>query len=316
MSEYYFRPEPAFKEVFSKDPAEVISSMNDGNDDIPEQNPSYPMILSSVGVQRPNIPIRVKNPITKKEDIVTADLEILTYIPADKRGIHMSRIGDTIAKAQGRKFSTLAQYAQVIAQAIRTSQYGGKTSVNVTSQVSYIESLKGWKPEKDKLSLERVKWIAGATSDVDTLVLQEGMGVAHITACPCVQQTVRHAVKGVLGDHPILTHSQRSETHIELIGITDDFPFVALLQAIDRNLHRTRNTLPREYEAKLVYLAHQQSQFIEDVVRAVARGIALELDETFNDCNLRIRSKSIESIHDYDIQAEDTYKVRDLKKLL
>lgn len=54
----------------------------------------------------------------------------------------------------------------------------------------------------------------------------------------------------------------------------------------------------------MVYKAHKKPQFIEDVVREVAYRVAQVIKDDFQQSSIRVFSESMESIHDFDIQAE------------
>ena len=51
-----------FSEVFGISADQVITSMNNADDDIPEQEPKYKISLNSVGVTRNNIPVQILDP--------------------------------------------------------------------------------------------------------------------------------------------------------------------------------------------------------------------------------------------------------------
>lgn len=89
-------------------------------------------------------------------------------------------------------------------------------------------------------------------------------------------------------------------------------PIKRLLEAIDQALVRVQNTLPREYELLMVYRSHKKPQFIEDVVREVAVKVGEAIKDDFQQSSIRVFSESMESIHDFDIQAELVESVENL----
>jgi GTP cyclohydrolase FolE2 len=76
-----------------------------------------------------------------------------------------------------------------------------------------------------------------------------------------------------------------------------------VLAALDTVLVRTCNTLPRDLELACVFRAHQRPQFIEDAVRAAAVAVAGALMPGVRFRRLAVRSRSLESIHEFDLDA-------------
>ncbi|HWP41621.1 MAG TPA: GTP cyclohydrolase, FolE2/MptA family [Blastocatellia bacterium] len=312
----YTRPEPRFEEVFGRSGRETIASMDAAGDDIAYQKPRHKLTLTSAGVSRSNVPVLVTDPFdSSSQTHISCDVTVLTEVPATKRGIHLSRISDAIARLSERTFASLQGYASALAERVRSGQYGGRTSARVSGLYSYYERVPGRTPDKDKLSLESIGLRAGSFHSPGEHAESAGLVFTNITACPCVQQTLKHASPQGVGELPTLTHSQRCETSLNVERIGGGLPVRDLLEAIDRVVVRTRNTLPREYEALLVHRAHQKPQFMEDVVRQVLFCGYEQLKERFPDSSLRVTSRCMESIHAFDITCELEYSIRDLKDI-
>lgn len=318
------RSQPEFATRLNAAPADVIQMMDRMGDDIPEQSPEYQIALPSVGVQRTHIPVQIMDPFGSQQPTpILCELSLTSYIPAHKRGIHMSRIGNLLADATGTVYEDLQQYASYLAAALKDCQYGGRSEVHVSGTFSYLEAVRGWKPEKDKQSLESIRLSAGAVADDDGVRQSMGLSVAHITACPCVQQTYKHTLlqsggavdEAIKLTEPLFTHSQRCEASVRIENLSSSFPVKRLLDALDQVLFRTQNTLPREYELLLVYRAHKEPQFIEDAMRQVVFTLnSLLADDEYSDCAIDVRSTSMESIHDFDIHATYRMTVRELRE--
>lgn len=305
-----------FSEVFGVSADSVISSMNQAGDDIPEQEPKHNISLNSVGVSRNNIPVQILDPFGSGEIVqVSCSIVAETAVPYYKRGIHMSRIGDIFAKLTQKVFVSLQEYSLDVANLLTDLEYGGLSKVEVKGELSYLEQVEGWKPEKNKVSLEHI----GLTANTHTKQQQEydyvqnaGIEISNITACPCVQRTYRHTLlqsnseldQKLLID-PLITHSQRCRTKVEILNIHGqmNIPIKEILNQIDLGIVRVQNTLPREYELLMVYQAHKNPQFIEDVVREIAVKVAQVTQESFPSSSIRVTSESMESIHDFNIQA-------------
>ena len=310
----YLRPEVKFDKVFGRSGLEAIKSMDEAGDDIAQQRPKHHLTLSAAGVSRSQAPVCVIDPIDGVSQArLSCEVEVMTEVPPDKRGIHMSRMSDRIARLSGSCFRDLQEYASTLTEEIRVSQYGGATTTKVKTAYSYIEQIPGRSPDKDKLSLETIGLRATCSRTRHDEAQGAGVELTNITACPCVQQTLRHARPDGVAALPTLTHSQRCETSFFVERITGPLPLKQLLESLDRLIVRTRNTLPREYEALLVHRAHQDPQFMEDVVRQVLAGGYHLLKDLFPESTLRVSSRCMESIHSFDINCEVEFRMRDLR---
>lgn len=310
----YVRPGENFDSVFGSSGGEVIASMDKAGDDVAHQRPRHKITLPSAGLTRAQVPISLTNPLEGSlQTLVYCDVVVLTEVPAHKRGIHMSRMSDCIARLSNGSFRDLQEYTSALAERIRSSQYGGPTTTKASCVYSYLEQIPGRTPDKDKLSLESIglRAISQQTREKDRQ--SAGITFNNITACPCVQQTIKHATMEDGGVLPMLTHSQRCETSFCVEEITGPLPVKQLLEALDRVVVRTRNTLPREYEALLVYKAHRSPQFMEDVVRQAMMAGYDVLKDRFPESTLHVSSRCMESIHAFDISCELGLSVRNLR---
>lgn len=321
---FHMRVMPAFKAAFGSAAAQVIEAMDQAEDDIPEQSPQYAIALPSVGVQRHSVPVRIRDTFgTQQVTTLACDISLTTAIPAHKRGIHMSRIGHLLADSTNCIYENLQHYTSHLAAELNRCQYGGPSVVSASGILSYIESVQGWKPGKDKCSLEEIRLYASAVADNHNITESAGLRIAHITACPCVQQTYKHALLQSKGDvqkaiemtAPLFTHSQRCETEVQIENLPHHFSMQKLLDALDEVLFRTQNTLPREYEVLLVYRAHREPQFIEDAMRQVIYALySLLREDVYANCAIKVHSTSMESIHNFDITSTLRLTMGELEK--
>jgi GTP cyclohydrolase-4 len=140
-----------------------------------------------------------------------------------------------------------------------------------------------------------------------------------LTACPCmqgyaltelIQELGLPAEEGLrlLGRVPIATHSQKGR--VDLAVTAPDvaaLPSLQLLyQAIADHTILTQELLKRPDEYVMVRRAHLRPQFVEDVARDTAAGLAGRLLTNGHDLDaltIRVTADSHESIHGHDIQA-------------
>jgi GTP cyclohydrolase FolE2 len=319
------RAQPRFATTFGVPAEDVLRAMDEAGDDIPYQRPEIGIGLPRVGLVREHVPLRLRDPFASGREVsLDACVRLLTEVPADKRGIHTSRIGSLLAEGVQVVHASLQEYVRWLAEELRTKEYGGGAEVRASGTLSYLERVEGWKGDKDKVSLEHVGLSAAATLQGGQWSESAGFVVQHITACPCVQQTYKHALQQARSDidaalgqiAPLLTHSQRCTTRIEVRNLSGLLPFQSLFAAVDGCVFRVQNTLPREFELHLVYRAHRNPQFLEDATRQIASAVAGALGEEFAGSTLALHSTSMESIHDFDIVSELETPVAELWKVL
>lgn len=169
----------------------VITEMERSGDDIPEQEPRYSFKINSAGIRRDYIPVKVLDPFGSNLVVqLLCSLKASTEVPYLKRGIHMSRIGDIVAKSTLNTYESLQEYALTVAELLTKYEYQGISQVKVQSNFPYLESVKGWKQEKDKTSLEHLGLRASIQTTQESGYIQSaGITVSNLTACPCVQST-------------------------------------------------------------------------------------------------------------------------------
>ena len=306
-----------FRELFGASAAAVLHAMNVAEDDVVDQRPEPGGRLQAVGVSRRTVPVTIRNPF----DASTLAMAICTVtvscgVPGSKRGLHLSRLGDAIARSVGVAHDDLPAYAQGLARAVAAEE-NGDAMVEVEGSVPYVEQLDSESGIRAKRSLEHLTLLAGARVTPHDVRHDAGIRVCHLVACPCVQQTLKHAIRArpdadaaaaaALRIAPLLTHSQRCLTTVLVRGVRWRFVPTDALAALDKVLVRTCNTLPRDRELSCVYRAHRSPQFIEDALRTAVRQIA-GLFPAAAYSRIRGSSRSIESIHEYDLRARMTFR--------
>jgi GTP cyclohydrolase FolE2 len=317
----YRRNGPTFRDLFGAAPADVLASMDAAGDDIPNAAPACPIRIEQVGLRRTGIVVGIDDPFGGESPVhAVCTLHVAAGVPVTRRGVHMSRIGHAVAESSAGTYRGIGEYTRTLARTIADAQYG-QSRVTVHARVPYVEESHADRPSADragrgKLSLEHLHLVSRHTIDDDQATTDLGLRVTHLLACPCVQQTYRHARlvgrgAGLDESHiepPLMTHSQRCVTTVIVRGVAESHNRspVAMLAALDGVLVRTCNTLPRAAELSCVYRAHRRPQFIEDALRAAVLAIADVWAPPAAYRCITGRSKSIESIHEHDLTASLT----------
>lgn len=106
--------------------------------------------------------------------------------------------------------------------------------------------------------------------------------------------------------HDLLRAGQESPSaQVEVEGV---FTYLENVACIDGVVVRSQNTLPRELELLNVFRA----QFVEDAIRDLLREVYRLVRPRSSDGTLSIKSISMESIHDFDMEAEIEFSLREL----
>jgi GTP cyclohydrolase FolE2 len=309
------RPMPRFRRrvapftsLFDTDAESAIAAMDAAGDDLVGAVPDIRIPVEQVGCERRDVVVFVRDPFGTDAFVpAVCRIAVATRLPAERRGIHMSRLGALVACAAGGTYPDFSGLARRLAQDVRASQYGGRTRVTVAGRLQYLEDVAATAAPPLKPSLEHLDLQATVEIDEGSIVTQAfGLTTHCLVACPCVQKTLHHAVgpaRRAAEGAPYLTHSQRCVLTLEASGVSATPGVPALLAVLDERLVRTLNTLPRPMELALVFQAHRRPQFIEDAVRAAAVSLSVALAGVTRFDEIVVTGRSLESIHEFDLSA-------------
>ena len=262
--------------------------------DVPEQPPSFYLPLGEVGIANKTVWVRLP------EGRIPFTAKVTVSLPAELRGIHMSRIEQMIAELDEREFVDLRAYGMELGRLVLDSQRGAQGSVHLSGKLPHVRRSKisGYS-SMDSIDISADISLEEVGQAVKTKVLL-GVGVCHITACPCTQLYNRDVFQTDEHPCPMPTHSQRSLTSLQIEGDEEKPGFHDLLGCLESALHVTQDLLKRPDEAEIVLQSHQSPQFAEDAVRETAR-VAADYFDLPDATRIIIESLSLESIHIHDV---------------
>lgn len=275
------------------EPALHRQVLADGTD-VPEQAPSFAMALDDVGIGGKTVWVKLPEGRVPFNATLTVDL------PADVRGIHMSRLEQSVAELYEKPFERLTDYACMLHQQMILQQRGGAGTVVLTGKRPLLRQSKiSSQLSVDSLDV-RVE-VRTECQDDNTLRVTNGIGACHITACPCTLAYNAHLFAEPR-ECPMPTHSQRSQTWLHLSSAGAVPSHTDLLSCLEKSLHVTQDLLKRPDEAEIVLKSHNQPQFAEDAVRETAQAVGLKFRDILPDSSgVLIESLSLESIHIHDV---------------
>jgi len=270
--------------------------------DVPETTPSFPLPLADVGISGKTVWVRLAG---NRGGHVPFRARILVNLAGDRRGIHMSRIEQAISSLHDREFTSLAEYGKLLGRQILTTQKALHLSLELTGHLPYIQQAPVSKLQSVDSFEASCTVVLQKNSAVETLKTQVGVGVNHLTACPCTLSYNKTLFNCFNDPWPLASHSQRSKTRLQVSPPADNqLPaYNDLTEILESVLHLSQDLLKRPDETELVLRAHRYPQFAEDTVREVARAAG----EKFRDLlppatRIHIHSLSLESIHIHDVE--------------
>lgn len=271
--------------------------------DVPEESPSFPIPIERVGISGKTVWVSLAD---NKGGHLPFTIKILLNLDANRRGIHMSRIEQAITSLHDMKFVSLPEYGELLASRILALQKNTRcVSLQLTGQLPFIQQT----PVSGLNSIDSIE--VSSKTDVEKndktkkIKTQIGIGMHHLTACPCTISYNEALFKRFNDPCPQATHSQRSKTQLLVSPATNTHlpSYQDLIDILDSALHITQDLLKRPDETELVLKAHRSPQFAEDTVREVARAAG----EKFNgilppETRIQVHSFSLESIHIHDVE--------------
>jgi GTP cyclohydrolase-4 len=253
--------------------------------------------------------------ITANPLIVKMDLFV--DLPASQKGSHMSRnlelISDIIDMNLQKPVSDLESFCAKTAELL-LKKHDYATFSEVKAEADYF--LDRVYPSGKK-GLEPYKLVAEArarnTGEIKKLI---GVRVIGMTACPCAREVIKTIGKYEGKDIPP-THNQRNITTLMIEAPGDDKSVDAndLIDIAEKSFSSpTYSILKRREEGQLVFNAHKNPKFVEDVVRDILSAILIKYKNLPDDVLVVVRSESEESIHKHNAFAERVTTLGELRK--
>ncbi|TFF98513.1 MAG: GTP cyclohydrolase I FolE2 [Promethearchaeota archaeon] len=307
--------------------------------DLQNSESQFPMEIDRVGIKN----------VKKKVDILQKNkkysfypmISALISLPAQQRGIHMSRTSETIEEVINevilRPTPTIERVGDRIARRLlKRHLYTTKVEVRLEGEiiVQVRENAHG--------NVQKAYEISSCTfakrkksGDVDFKYFITANAVG-MSCCPCaldmskeyaeeiirnrddieIPQETMHKLLNIL---PFASHNQRSKGTIKLeINDLDDhtIDILDLIDVIEESMSgRIQSVLKRPDEAELIRSAHLKPLFAEDIIREMARNfIKKDFPNLNNDFLITFEVESYESIHPHNVFAKMETTIGELRK--
>jgi GTP cyclohydrolase-4 len=270
-------------------------------------------------------------------------ISALINLPAEQRGIHMSRTSETIEEVINevifKPTPTIELVGdRIIKKLLERHPYTSRAEVKLEGKI--IVQVR----ENDERIIQKsydissfVKGIRDTSGEIDYNYFI-GASAVGMTVCPCAKELsleyAEEVVKSrkdinvseedlnkLLNILPFSSHNQRSIGTI-IIQIKDltnhKVDVLDIIDVIEQSMSgKIQSVLKRPEEAELVRSAHLKPLFSEDVIREMARNFILrDFPNLEDDFKVKFKIESLESIHPHNVYAELKTTVGELKEKL
>lgn len=273
--------------------------------------------LTRVGVTGVKKLVNVKRPGMKNPMPLVVKMDLFVDLPASQKGSHMSRnlelVSEIIDENLKSPVSDLESFcAQTAKLLLSKHEYATFSEIKAEAEYFFERSY-----PSGKKGLEPYTLVAEARAN-NTGKIKKLIGIRAIgmTACPCAREVIKTVGKYKEKDIPP-THNQRNITTlmIEVPGDNKSVDANDLIEIVEKSFSSpTYSLLKRHEEGKLVFNAHKNPKFVEDVVRDMLSSILKSYKNLPDDVMVIVRSESEESIHKHNAFAERITTLGELRK--
>ncbi|WP_393970699.1 GTP cyclohydrolase MptA [Oxyplasma meridianum] len=276
--------------------------------DVQSSLPEHQIPIQVVGVKGVYYPILVKRP--GKTINLVARIDLSVDIPANRKGADISRNLEAVNDILGRgEIDGIETVAKLLSEKLLEKiPYSNMSTVSIESD--YFTPKRS---ESGKESMVKYR-IHGKAETVRGKSTAESIGVEvnGMNACPCAMEGTRAILMDkfkmeteFLSSVPSVTHNQRNKVKLT-IKTSPSYPVeIDDLIMIIENVFGSPllPLLKRSDEANIVYNAHINPKFVEDLVREVVFQTVRKYSGFPDDTEIEVSSESDESIHPHNAYA-------------
>lgn len=305
----------------------VVNENSLGND-IQSSVPSTQVALSRVGITKARRILRLRDEAAGgHETLFFAEMDLFVHLDAKRAGVHMSRFIENIENIASEmsaevspNFETLAER---MALAMARAQGASRSEVRLRAQYPMTK-----RAPVSGMEVEDIHTFLGyAISDGVSTRRAVGVEVNGLTACPCAREMTAEYSRELLlksgysaeqaaeiiGILPLATHNQRG-TGTLVLGTESPVRAGELVRIVEMSMSsEIYELLKRPDELHVVKKAHENTRFVEDVVREIIRGAAELLPNLPGDTFILARQENFESIHTHNAYAERCGLLTDMR---
>jgi len=277
--------------------------------------------LTRVGVTGVKKPVNVHR--NGRDLTLTATFDLFVDLPSDQRGSHMSRnlevVGEIVDERLERPVSAIEDLAADITKRLLEKHEYASCAEAIIRAYYFMEK----RTPNGRKTIEAYKIEGHAINRKGNIERYIGVEVVGMSACPCAMETLRAMLseeypefKDCIENIPIITHNQRNIVSIKM-QIPDGRMVEAddLIDIAEKSLSSpTFEVLKRDDEGRVVYEAHVNPKFVEDVVRDALHLILEKYGSFPEHTKISVKSESEESIHKHNAFAERSTTLGELRE--
>ena len=308
--------------------------------DLQDSSSAIDLAIDKVGIVGVEKKVEIIQEENKKYSFYPK-ISALISLPAQQRGIHMSRSSETIEEVINDVVFKPASSIEIIADRIvkrLLEQHPYTTKVEVKLEGKIIIQVR----ESEQRAIQKAYKVSSfakakknISGDITFNYFISGTALG-MTCCPCAlelsaeyaEEIIKNrkdieipekTLEKLLNVWPLSSHNQRSKGTI-ILQINDlnnhKIDVLDIIDVIEGSMSgKIQSVLKRPEEARLVREAHLKPLFSEDVIREMAKNFMLK----FADINLEDRFKvifkieSYESIHPHNVYSEMKTTIGELR---
>jgi len=247
--------------------------------DIQNQKPENQIELEKVGVEGLRKLVTLQRSKVTYNVIVTINSYIT--LPANLRGVHMSRFVESVIATPNTSTSIEDLAEQISKQALE--KHGFDCQTEIFGELPY---------ERTRPSGLKENSIAQMFAKFSTKTKRKtaGIQINGALACPCSKEMCHG-----------LTHNQRGSLSVEIDTSNKKIQLLDVIEICSQSFSSPIfSLLKRSEEKKVVEKMHENARFVEDVTRKCVQ----LLKEKYPNRYCKVKCVSIESIHDHNVFSE------------
>jgi GTP cyclohydrolase IV len=301
------------------DPRELLTH------DLQASPSEVPLALSHAGVGGVQKAIRIS--YGESEKLIAAQIDCTVDLPAEQKGVHMSRFPELFEEAIEKVVIGEALLIENLAEHIAAHIVERQSALRAEVRITASYPLERETPVTGLPTQEIVSLFGLAAASAEGTRRVVGVEATGINACPCAQGLVRERAAERLGEAgfaeldverilelvPLATHNQRGRGTL-FVGTERTLNAEQLVGIVEGSMSSpVYELLKRPDELFVVEHAHLQPRFVEDSVRLALRDALAAYPELDDGDFLLSRQVNLETIHSHDVIAERYGTVGELR---
>lgn len=302
--------------------------------DVNVRRPEVGLSINRVGVTDVVLPV-FSMKIGRGESVLAiARVDAFIDLPKKYKGIHASRnyesITEVFSKYVGKKLKMEELCDEMAKDLLERHPYSNRSEVNMRTLLTFSNET----PKSGKKSYESARLIGRSVAQREEEEYRTkrtvGIEVGGMSACPSAQEELKtitkerlrgiveseEKIQTILKRITLGTHMQRVFAKL-MIDVPEgkEVDVFDLINIVEHSLSSpSYELLKREDEVAVILNTLSKPMFTEDIVRTMARKTIEKFHDFPNETMISASIRSLESIHQHNMEAELSMSLGELKK--